>query len=533
MTEAHQQQQEAVRASFAVAFFEALRNLLDPRRLDATVPLWLPVAEQLVDVYRTASAEVGLDYYQAHRAAEKIDAPLPELAAEPVNRDAIRTSLVVCGPVAIKQATGQGATLAEAVRIGETRAEAAAARHVLNGSRDAVHAAVDADAECLGFVRVTDADPCWLCAMQASRGPVFLSEATAITRREMTPEYAKFLRANPDGGRFKGKQFTGNRVPYHDGCQCSAEPLYSYDTPWPGSGREFDALWRDATKGLAGADARKAFRRAVAARSPTQSAEARRKSRADARRAEAEQHPPLPEPDTAPAGTASDVPPDDSAPAPEPDTTVDDTGTGPLGDLSALSDDELFALFGERAADESAVAAITAEMDRRDNPDDAQDDEGQDDEELTPEQWRVEELVAAGWDWQDAYAEAHNVDADELERQARAAEVDAHRRTGETRDEAVRRMYDEYVQVAYVAAEDATAGHMLSKAGRAADVDPLSLFSGTTARARKYASEDLLRWWADHGRMTYTEYKAQVLGRETDRAAAAVTAMQSNGRDFI
>ncbi|MGH8875787.1 MAG: hypothetical protein ACRD0P_00325 [Stackebrandtia sp.] len=530
MTEAHQQRQEAVRASFAVAFFEALRNLLDPRRLDDTTPLWLPVAENIVDVYRRTSAEAGSDYYQAHRAAENIDAPLPELVPESVNRDAVRTSLIVCGPVAIKHATGQGATLAEAVRIGETRAEAAAARHVLGGGRDAVGAAIDADTECLGFVRVTDANPCWLCAMQASRGPVFLSSVTATTRKEMTPEYAKFLRANPDGGRFKGKKFTGNRVPYHDGCQCTAEPLYSYDAPWPGSGREFDRLWRDSTKGLAGADARKAFRRAVAAASPTQSADARRKARADARRSETEQHPPLPEPDTEPTRTRPDVPPEDSRPAPEPDTALDDTGTGPLGDLSALSDDELFALFSEHAADEDAVAAITAEMDRRDNPDA---DGDQDVKELTPEQSRVEELVSQGWDWQEAYAEAHNVDADELDRQARAAEVDAHRRTNETRDEAVRRMYDEYVHVSYVAAEDATAGHMLSKAGKTADIDPLSLFSGTTARARKYASEDLLRWFADNGRMTFGEYKAQVLGRESDRAAAAVTRQQSNGQDFI
>ncbi|ADD43873.1 hypothetical protein [Stackebrandtia nassauensis] len=507
--------------------------MLDPRRLDATTPLWLPVAEQLVDVYRKTSAEAGLDYYQAHRAAKGIHAPLPDLAAETGNRDAVRTSLIVCGPVAIKHATGQGATLAEAVHIGETRAEAAAARHVLNGGRDSVHAAVDADAECLGFVRVTDADPCWLCAMQASRGPVFLSEVSAVLRRETTPEYAAFLRANPDGGRYRGKKFTGRRVPYHDGCQCTAEPLYSYDAPWPGTGREFDALWQDATKGRTGADARRAFRRAVAAASPTQSADARRRKRADARRAEAEQHPPLPEPDTDRAGTRSDVPPEEPAPAPEPDAAPAETGTGPgpLGDLSRLSDDELFALFGEHAADENAVAAITAEMDRRDVPDGG--DVAQGVEELTPEQRRVEELVSQGWDWQDAYAEAHGVDADELDRQARAAEVDAHRYTGETRDEAVRRMYDEYVQVSYVAAEDATAGHMLSKAGRAADVNPLSLFSGTTARARKYASEDLLRWWSEHGRMTFTEYRAQVLGRETDRAAAAVTAMQSNGRDFI
>jgi hypothetical protein len=74
---------------------------------------------------------------------------------------------------------------------------------------------------------------------------------------------------------------------------------------------------------------------------------------------------------------------------------------------------------------------------------------------------------------------------------------------------------------------------MLSREGKRANVDPITLFSGPTARARKHASEDLLRWWADNGRMTYAEFRAQILGRESDVESAKKTRMQSNAKDFI
>jgi hypothetical protein len=155
------------------------------------------------------------------------------------------------------------------------------------------------------------------------------------------------------------------------------------------------------------------------------------------------------------------------------------------------------------------------------------------DEADTPEQRRVTELVASGRPWMEAYAEAFNLDFDDLTRQARNAAVDANRSRGETREDTIRRMYREYTSVAWMAAEAATRGHMLNKAGKAAGIDPVSLFSGPVTRARKYGSEDLLRWFADNGRQTYTEFRAQLLGRDADRRAAETTKRQSNGKDFV
>jgi hypothetical protein len=152
--------------------------------------------------------------------------------------------------------------------------------------------------------------------------------------------------------------------------------------------------------------------------------------------------------------------------------------------------------------------------------------------EPTPEQdRRLDELLGRGMDYVEAYAAVHDIDPTSMRAEQATSAVD--RSGAETTDRAVRRQYDEWVSLRYAQAEADTRGHLLNSAGKSIRMDPVMLFSGPLATARKYASEDLLRWWSDNGRMTYTQFKAQVLGRRADTAAAKVTAGQSNGRDFV
>ena len=84
----------------------------------------------------------------------------------------------------------------------------------------------------------------------------------------------------------------------------------------------------------------------------------------------------------------------------------------------------------------------------------------------------------------------------------------------------------------YLEAEQVTRGNLLNAAGKAAKIDPISLFSGTRARARKYASDELKQYWEDTGgRPTLTEFRAAMLGRRSDRRAAGRLA-GGNERDF-
>lgn len=257
---------------------------------------------------------------------------------------------------------------------------------------------------------------------------------------------------------------------------------------------------------------------------------------------------------------------DDAAAAIGPVPTAD---RGPLDgiDLATVPDAELFRLWDEHGA--AVYADVAAELERRDADrgalvDDLADDQQPDrtadaaetlaalEEDLAAQrahyaeqdardreraerealEQAVDRLVARGWDYVEAYAEVYGEDVDELRRQERLAALDADRIGGETREQTVRRLYDEWVHLQYLRAEQDTRGHMLTPAAEAKGVDPVSLFSGPAHIARAQASEDLLRWWAEHGRKTFTEFRAEVLGRESDVRRAEQIRLRGNDRDF-
>jgi hypothetical protein len=260
------------------------------------------------------------------------------------------------------------------------------------------------------------------------------------------------------------------------------------------------------------------------------------------------------------------VPPPSGGPLP---TAPDLPPPGPLGpgemmrtaDLRRMSDDQLDELFGDLSALDNLPAGdlqrVADEMDRRERtlaalqarqrPAAAPADEdwltGADGanageayewpapDELTGEQRQLDDLIDRGWSYTEAYAEVYGVDARQLARQEGGAAV--HRRAGETIDQAVARAYDEWVHTEYLSAEEWTRGHMLTAEGQAAGIDPRELWSGNLTRARRYASEELLRYWAEHRRLNKTEFRAHILGRAKDIRAAEVTRFQSQGQDFI
>jgi hypothetical protein len=92
----------------------------------------------------------------------------------------------------------------------------------------------------------------------------------------------------------------------------------------------------------------------------------------------------------------------------------------------------------------------------------------------------------------------------------RAAAVDVDRKSGETRDQAVKRAYGEWTAEQYRAAEDATRGHLLNPAAREAGKEARDLFTGRADVARKYASPELIQWWDANPRMTLTQYREQM-----------------------
>ncbi|MFI6536627.1 hypothetical protein ACIBHY_29545 [Nonomuraea sp. NPDC050547] len=214
-----------------------------------------------------------------------------------------------------------------------------------------------------------------------------------------------------------------------------------------------------------------------------------------------------------------------------------DTGANPHADLdlAVMSDEKLVELLGRHQPlyhsdpwSGVLVRRIFAELDDRDRQRSTED-------ERTPEELQVDELIAHGWDPREAYAEAYGLSEEEMDRQERNAIIDAERGAGERREQVVRRMYRKWVYEQALAAEKATNGYMLSPLGRKAGVDPARLWGGNADHAHAYASEELKRWWADQptGRMTFNEWRAQWLGDSRDRRQAQERRQTAgNGRDF-
>lgn len=69
--------------------------------------------------------------------------------------------------------------------------------------------------------------------------------------------------------------------------------------------------------------------------------------------------------------------------------------------------------------------------------------------------------------------------------------------------------YKDVLYAAYQRAEEETNGSLLNAEGRRAGIDALTLFMGNGARAKRWASEELLEHWEKHPRITYADFERQ------------------------
>ena len=191
LTEAHRLAQAKLSAE-VVADLLKVWPLLDPNALDATVDRWLTASHAIVAKKHGDSAALAREYLRRFRAVElgtPITAWTPP-AAPAAAIDAIRTSLVVQGPVRIKAAMVARTPLEQAVQTAAGTSSAAGSRHALTGGRDTITEAAKVDERAQGLRRVTSGDSCKFCSMLA-------------TRTDFTYEFKA-----------------------HDGCHCQSQPVY-------------------------------------------------------------------------------------------------------------------------------------------------------------------------------------------------------------------------------------------------------------------------------------------------------------------
>lgn len=283
IAQAHEQQRQAqvaLRAQFLTQFL-ATWGILNWGALDATFPAWVRSVKALIRPFRQRSADMAVQHYIEHRrlALPRSTTPAPSIefrhaaddlttrsaAFDPFTFDGltaadiarghrlrqpepkrpvidwaefdkrVERSLLVTGPSNLKRRAARHETEMQAKPAALVQASGAASRQVLTGGREATLTLVEADTEALGWARLTDSDPCAFCALMASRGPSYLSEASAS---------------------FKP----------HDGCACIAVAVFSRSERWPGKAAEYRRLYNQAARGYSGQDAINAFRRSHDAR---------------------------------------------------------------------------------------------------------------------------------------------------------------------------------------------------------------------------------------------------------------------------
>jgi hypothetical protein len=114
-------------------------------------------------------------------------------------------------------------------------------------------------------------------------------------------------------------------------------------------------------------------------------------------------------------------------------------------------------------------------------------------------------------------------------RQERAEQAQQRR---SARQVARRAERQEELERSWLDAERATKGNMLNRRGREAGINERSLFRGPEARARKYASEELLNYWEDNPRPTEAYFRGEDTRLGAPMVRRRMTSEEQRERDW-
>lgn len=258
LTQAHRTTQAKRGQSIAVLALGLWLKTVKPNDLEATTTIWMRKLIQAIFDGRDRSAQSTRIYYTAFRKLEVPEAPRFTIPATPeLLVEQVETSLRVTGPIAYQRRVSrikelddldprvEKALMDDAFRASAKTSSAAAVRLVLDGGRHTMREAAVNDHLALGWARVTQANPCYFCAMLASRGF----------------DYGKH--AFDDSNRL----FDGaGKAKVHDSCQCTMEPSFSNKSELPEHSAQWESLWADVTGDVFGVEKARKFRAAYEGR---------------------------------------------------------------------------------------------------------------------------------------------------------------------------------------------------------------------------------------------------------------------------
>lgn len=196
-------------------------KLLDPTDLARSQAGWLATTAQIINIQNQRSQDISREYYDRMRQAE-IGEGMRVLDSKPVDDGLVADSLMLKGPISIKQGISRGQSEGQAVRNSLSRVQGACMKLALDGGRGFLIDTAYHDGRAEGWRRVTDGKPCAFCAMLAGRGPVYKKHTASFS----SPDYV-----------FKGSGL----AKAHDYCECTIEVVYGAWIP-----NELEEEWREA-----------------------------------------------------------------------------------------------------------------------------------------------------------------------------------------------------------------------------------------------------------------------------------------------
>lgn len=244
------QTREAAKVAALVALYYRQRvQVEDPQ----SVKRWLDLVIPRIIRTSDSGARMAAEFYAAVRRIEAPTAARFTPAAATGMIDAgVSKSLMAVGPGDYMNKarlfdqldlspTAKRAALIEAKQVTSLKLAQAVVRHAQAGGRQTIYAATEDDRTALGWVRVTRSDPCFFCAMLASRGIHY--------------------RAYGEGAfDLSNARFDGDGdAKVHDKCGCSLKPVYADNDPVNQRNDAFKDMWE--RWGAGGGDAALRFRR--------------------------------------------------------------------------------------------------------------------------------------------------------------------------------------------------------------------------------------------------------------------------------
>lgn len=243
----HQVQQQAIAAS-VVAGLALLWPLLNRDDLAKSTPGWLHAVTLQIERGWRESAAAGAEFFNKALLAMEPDAELPERVDVPFPAQEIQTAMRVTGPIEVKRQVAKARPIDEAMNAGEQRSEGVGVAKTIDGGRAQVAAQIEKVApkrirakKAIGWARVTDDNPCYFCALLASKGAVYLNKSVF----------------DASNSKYEGP----GTVKVHDHCRCTIRPVFSKADFWDERAKFFLDQWEKFGRASTNSTAENNFRK--------------------------------------------------------------------------------------------------------------------------------------------------------------------------------------------------------------------------------------------------------------------------------